>query len=68
MRRAKRGNCKQEITEEVVLMSFDLTVKGAVADDLLAKAAARNCEPAELICRIIEFVLRDNLIDAVIDG
>lgn len=49
------------------LLLHEIVLKGPLANHLTAAAQKRNVPPVELLADIIEAVLNDNLIDAVLD-
>lgn len=55
------------VTEEVVAITFEITVKAEIADALILAARARDRSPASIMAEIMETVLVDGLIDAVLD-
>lgn len=57
-----RRNAKGE-----VILDVELTLRGDLAQTLLDHAKRRGRAPVELLASIIQFVLRDDLVDAVID-
>lgn len=52
--------CHYELTNE-------FTLKGELARTLLQHSAARQREPVEVLADLIEIILRDNLVDAILD-
>lgn len=54
------------MTEEIEL-SLEMSIRGPLAVTLLKAAEARNVKPIELLADIIEAVLNDDLVAAVID-
>lgn len=57
-----RRNAKGE-----VVLDIELTLRGDLAQTLLDHAKRRGRAPVELLASIVQFVLRDDLVDAVID-
>lgn len=49
------------------VLDIDLQLRGRNAAMLIAEARKRRREPAELLADLIEAVLTDNLVDAVLD-
>lgn len=50
-----------------IVLDVELTLRGDLAQTLLDHAKRRGRAPVELLASIIQFVLRDDLVDAVID-
>ncbi|MFG1417222.1 hypothetical protein V5F38_05335 [Xanthobacter sp. V0B-10] len=57
---------RRQIPDDVVL-DVELTLRGDLAQTLLDHAKRRGRAPVELLSSIVQFVLRDDLVDAVID-
>lgn len=57
---------RRQIPDNVVL-DVELTLRGDLAQTLLDHAKRRGRAPVELLSSIVHFVLRDDLVDAVID-
>ena len=49
-------------------LDVELTLRGAIAAALINAAVERGLRPVVLLANIIEHVIADNLISAVVDG
>lgn len=49
------------------MIDINMTLNGPLSDTLIAAAAKRGREPAEVFADIVEVVLGDDLVDAVLD-
>lgn len=54
-------------TEEAVEIDLQMTLKNELAQKLIGEAARLRREPVDLLADIIERVLTDNLVGAVLD-
>lgn len=52
---------------ETIIIHVGMTLKGKHAETLIKHAERRGMEPAEMLSTIIETILSDDLVDAVID-
>ncbi|MBB6306274.1 hypothetical protein [Xanthobacter tagetidis] len=50
-----------------VVLDVELTLRGDLAQTLLDHAKKRGMAPVQLLASIVSFVLKDDLVDAVID-
>jgi hypothetical protein len=49
-------------------MTVETTIKSRYAKTLLREAEKRSMQPVELLALILEIVLKDNLVAAVVDA
>lgn len=54
-------------TEEAVQFTIDVTVRADLADALLSAASVRGRTPAAVMAEIVEIVLVDGLVGALLD-
>lgn len=50
-----------------LVLDVELTLRGDLAQSLVDHAKRRGRAPVELLASIVRFVLKDDLVDAVID-
>jgi Tfp pilus assembly ATPase PilU len=50
-----------------VVLDVELTLRGELAQTLLDHAKKRGVAPVQLLASIVSFVLKDDLVNAVID-
>lgn len=56
-----------EARHDALVIDIETQLRGRLARALVRAAARRKVKPVELLARIVETVLNENLIDAVLD-